>query len=468
MSVSDTIPIQLHDCEAYFEGNLIHIRPKTMDRLLSEVAPSQDSPPSNNPSNHSEPELHEDCDSPRQMIRDAEQTQQERMTKFGQSQFYSLADFTQNVIDSTLADSVTTVPIYTAKTFTLISVAQTQVDTSMTMTATTLETTPISPAETIIVTTEDITQTITSTDSPNHAPVDISDIPVTLSDTSNVPTASAQIPHTSTTVNANPFDSQTSLSETRSTTTEVIYTQQKIQFTFTTPTSTFAPCSDITKIMQMADLYEHQNQIQKSMFENIALNRLVENDHTMWNAITYVKGKMQHAQQIIRPQYVPLQQPRLVRPYYPQYRVPFTQIIRQDIPSPPPPTASSEVLMVPSPFSSRSETPDNLSTYLPPSPVATPVVQLKRIKMTNSEINIQQIDQRPSKKKFVTKPIPPSKLTFKHKAAFTASTASTAVTSGEQTAHIYEAEFSPSSSLGSRDDPPYIPGQDHKVKQKYE
>ena len=45
----------------------------------------------------------------------------------------------------------------------------------------------------------------------------------------------------------------------------------------------------------MADLYERQNQIQKSMFENIALNRLVENDHTMWNAITYVKGKMQHA-----------------------------------------------------------------------------------------------------------------------------------------------------------------------------
>ena len=83
------------------------------------------------------------------------------------------------------------------------------------------------------------------------------------------------------------------------------------------PTSTFAPRSDIIKIMQMADLYECQNQIQKSMFENIALNRLVENDHTMWNAITYVKGKMQHVQQIIRPQYVPLQQPRLVRPYYP-------------------------------------------------------------------------------------------------------------------------------------------------------
>ena len=87
--------------------------------------------------------------------------------------------------------------------------------------------------------------------------------------------------------------------------------------------------------------------------------------------------------------------------------------------------------------------------------------------MTNSEINIQQIDQTPSKKKFVTKPIPPSKLTFKHKAAFTASTASTAVTSGEQTAHIYEAESSPS-SLGSGDDPSYVPGEEHKVKQKYE
>ena len=164
---------------------------------------------------------------------------------------------------------------------------------------------------------------------------------------------------------------------------------------------------------------------------------------------------MQHTQQILRPQYVPLQQPR---PYYPQYRVPFTQIIRQNIPSPPPPTASSEVPIVPLPFSSRSETPDSLSTYIPPSPVTTPVVQLKRIKMSNSEINIQQKDQTPSKKKFVTKPIPPSKLTFKHKAAFTASTASTAATSGEQTAHIYEAESSPSSSLGSHDDPPYIPG----------
>ena len=129
------------------------------------------------------------------------------------------------------------------------------------------------------------------------------------------------------------------------------------------------------------------------------------------------------------------------------------------------------MLSVPSPFSSRSETPHSLSTYKPPSPDATPVVQLKRIKMTNSEINIQQIDQTPSKKKFVTKPIPPSKLTFKHKAAFTASTASTAstaVTSGEQTAPIYEAESSPSSSLSSRDDPSYIPGEEYKVKQKYE
>ena len=215
MSVSDTIPIQLHDWEAYLEGNLTHIRPKTMDRLLSEVAPSQDSPPSNDPSNHSEPEVHGDCGSAGQMIRDAEQTQQERMTQFGRSQFYALADFTHNVIDSALADSVTTVPIYTATTSTLISVAQTQVDTSTTMTATTLETTPTSPAETIIVATEDITQTTTSTDSSNHAPVDVSDIPVTLSDTSNVLTASAQTPHTSTTVNANPFDSQSSLSETR-------------------------------------------------------------------------------------------------------------------------------------------------------------------------------------------------------------------------------------------------------------
>ena len=97
------------------------------------MAPSQDSPPLNDSSNHSEPELHEDCDSPGQMIRDAEQTQEEKMMQFGQSQFYALADFTQNVIDSALADSVTTVPIYTAKTSTLLLVAQTQVDTSTTM-----------------------------------------------------------------------------------------------------------------------------------------------------------------------------------------------------------------------------------------------------------------------------------------------------------------------------------------------
>ena len=173
--------------------------------------------------------------------------------QFGQSQFSSLADFTQNVIDSALADSVTTVPIYTTQTSPLISVTQTQVDTSTTMTVTTLETTPISPAETIILTTEDITQTTTSTHSPSHAPVDVSDMPVTLSDTSNVPTASAQTPHTSTTLNANPFDSQASLSATRLTTTEVVYTQGQIKFTFTTPTSTFAPGLDISKIMQMAD-----------------------------------------------------------------------------------------------------------------------------------------------------------------------------------------------------------------------
>ena len=281
MSVSDTFPIHLHDCEAYLEGTVIHIRPKTMDRLLSEVAPSQDSPSPYDSSNPAEPELHEDCDSPGQMIRDAEQSQQERMMQFGQSQFSSLADFTHNVIDSALADSVTTVPIYTTQTSPLNSVAQTQVDTSTTMTATTLETTPISPADTIILTTEDKTQTTTSTHSPSNALVGVSDVPVTLSDTSNVPTASAQTPHTSTTLNANSFDSQALFSATRLTTTEVVYTQGKIKFTLTTPTSTFTPCSDFTKIMQMADLYESQNQIQKSMFENIALNRLVENDHTM-------------------------------------------------------------------------------------------------------------------------------------------------------------------------------------------
>ena len=85
--------------------------------------------------------------------------------------------------------------------------------------------------------------------------------------------------------------------------------------------------------------------------------------------------------------------------------------------------------------------------------------------MTNSEINIQQIDQTPSKKNFFTKPFPPSKLAFKHKAA---STASMAMTSSEQTAPIYEVESSPSSSLSSRDDPSYIPGEEYKLKQKYE
>ena len=77
MSVSDTIPIQLHNCEAYFEDNLIHIRPKIMDTLLSEVAPSQDSPSLNNSSRPAQPKLQGDPDSPGQMIRDAELSQQE-------------------------------------------------------------------------------------------------------------------------------------------------------------------------------------------------------------------------------------------------------------------------------------------------------------------------------------------------------------------------------------------------------
>ena len=374
-----------------------------MDRLLSEVAPSHDSPSSNDSSNHAEPELHEGSDSPGQMIRDAEQSQQERMSQFEQSQFCDLANFTQDVIDSALADSVTTVSVYTTQTSPLSSIRHTPVATSSSHCHTTLETTPISPADTIILTTDDQTWNAASTDSPNHSPVGVSDVPVTLSDTSDVPTASAQTLHTSTTLNSNSFDSQASFSATRLTTTEVVYTQGQIKFTFTTPTSTFTPHSDYTKIMQMADLYESQNQIQKRMFENIALNRLVENDHTMWNAITYVKGKMQHAQQILRPQYIPFQRPHFVGPYYSPYRLPFTPITRPNIPSPPPRTTPSEVLSVPSPFSSRSETPHSLSTYTPPSPVMTPVVQLKRIKMTNSEINIQQIDQTPSKKKFCNK-----------------------------------------------------------------
>ena len=42
-----------------------------MDRLLSEVAPSHDSPSSNNSSSPAQPELQGDPDSPGQMIRDA-------------------------------------------------------------------------------------------------------------------------------------------------------------------------------------------------------------------------------------------------------------------------------------------------------------------------------------------------------------------------------------------------------------
>ena len=465
MSVSDTIPIQLHNCEAYIEDNIIHIRPKIMDRLLSEVAPSHDSPSSNNSSRSAQPELQSDPDSPGQMIREAEQFQQERMSQFEQSQFSDLANFTQDVLDSALADSTTTVSVYTTQTSPITSVPHTPVATSSSHCHTPLVTSPISPADTIILPTDDQTRNAVSTDSPNNSPVGVSDVPVILPDTSDVPTVSAQTLPPSTTLNANFFDSQASSSTTRLTTTEVVYTQGQIKFTFTTPTSTLTPNSDYTKIMQMADIYESQNQIQKTMFENIALNRLLENDHTMWNAITYVKGKIQHAQQILRPQYIPFQPSRFAGPYYSSYRVPFTPITRPNIPSPPPRTTPSEVLSVPSPFSSRTDTPPSLSVYTPPSPVPTPVVQLKRVKMSNSEINIQQIDQTPSKKKFITKPIPPSKFAFKHKAA---STASMAATSSGQNAPIYEAESSPSSSSSSQDDPSYIPGEEYKLKQKYE
>ena len=171
----------------------------------------------------------------------------------------------------------------------------------------------------IILPTNDQTRNAASTDSPNNSPVGVSDVPVTLPDTSDVPTVSAQTLSPFTTLNANFFDSQASSSTTRLTTTEVVYTQGQIKFTFTTPTSTLTPHSDCTKIMQMADIYESQNQIQKTMFENIALNRLLKNNHTMWNAITYVKGKIQHTQQILRPQYIPFQPSRFAGPYYSSY-----------------------------------------------------------------------------------------------------------------------------------------------------
>ena len=229
MSVSDTIPIQLHDCEAYLEGTVIHIRPKTMDRLLSEVAPSHDSPSSNNSSSPAQPELQGDPDSPGQMTMDAEQSQQERMSQFEQSQFSDLANFTQDVLDSALADSVTTVSVYTTQTSPISSVPHTPVATSSSHCHTPLETSPISPADTIILPTDDQTHNAASTDSLNHLPVGVSDVPVTLSDTSDVPTASAQTLPPSTTLNANSFDSQASSSTTRLTTTEVVYTQGQIK-----------------------------------------------------------------------------------------------------------------------------------------------------------------------------------------------------------------------------------------------
>ena len=52
------------------------------------------------------------------MIRDAEQSQQDRMSQFEQSQFSDLANFTQNVLDSALADSLTTVSVYTTQNIT--------------------------------------------------------------------------------------------------------------------------------------------------------------------------------------------------------------------------------------------------------------------------------------------------------------------------------------------------------------
>ena len=43
-----------------------------------------------------------------------------------------------------------------------------------------------------------------------------------------------------------------------------------------------------------------------------------------------------------------------------------------------------------------------------------------------------------------------------------------ATTSSGQNAPIYEAESSPSSSSSSQGDPSYIPGEEYKLKQKYE
>ena len=205
MSVSDTIPIQLHNCEAYIEDNIIHIRPKIMDRPLSEVAPSRDSPFSNNSLSSAQPELQSDPDSPGQMIREAEQFQQERMSQFEQSQFSDLANFTQDVLDSALADSTTTVSVYTTQTSPITSVPHTPVTTSSSHCDTPLVTSPISLADTIILPTDDQTRNAASTDSPNNSPVGVSDVPVTLPDTSDVPTVSAQTLPPSTTLNANFF-----------------------------------------------------------------------------------------------------------------------------------------------------------------------------------------------------------------------------------------------------------------------
>ena len=85
------------------------------------------------------------------MIRDAEQSQQDQMSQFEQSQFSDLANFTQNVLDSALADSVTTVSVYTTQKSPISSVPHTPVATSSSHCHTPLVTSPISPADTIIV-----------------------------------------------------------------------------------------------------------------------------------------------------------------------------------------------------------------------------------------------------------------------------------------------------------------------------
>lgn len=402
--MSDILKIHLHECEAHIDGMEIHIRPK--DRLLSEVASKQNSPsPSDKSPDESDSNLHGD-DSPGQMLNEAQEKEQERMAQIvppNQSSLFpdlsditstQMADITENILDAAIADS--TVPLYTAaSTPALATRAQTSINTNV-ITTTPTPITTSSPTSTLI-----------------FAPDDAPTTPTTLPDTANTITT-----------------------DTRLTTTEVTYTQNKInneiKFTFTTPTTTFAPRTDFTQIQQIADMYEHQNHIQRNMLERRALDKLLEeNDHRMWNAITYAKSKLEHARQIHTIQNVPAPQSPPI-----QQTIPTTQQTKVSSPSLPSTTVvTSTGTLVSSPHPSTSWTVDGAGTCITPMPIINPVVQLARVNMTNSVVNLE-----PSHKTFVTKPIPVSKLTASRRKAAPVESPSSDSTIIEETSPSFTSE----------------------------